>query len=166
MTFSVKEKDALGRIFLYQNEEFADVVNGIVFKGKKVTRPEDLENAPPLSIYLSKEGIRSVEHDVIKYWKKESCYIALMCVENQSTVDPDMVFRDIGYLGTAYRDQLNRKEYGRYPVITLVLYFGRKRWNTRRKLSDCFAIPEGLIPWFRDYEMNVIEVCYLTDPEI
>ncbi|MBR3245143.1 MAG: Rpn family recombination-promoting nuclease/putative transposase, partial [Parasporobacterium sp.] len=109
-------------------------------------KPEELENAAPLAVYNSKEGVRSMIHDVVKYWKKAECIIAVFGIENQSWIDPDQVFRDIGYLGTGYRDQLNRKDGKRYPIILITLYCGEKRWNTRRKLSDCFTIPEALKP--------------------
>ena len=105
-------------------------------------------------------------HDVVKYWKKAECIIAVFGIENQSWIDPDQVFRDIGYLGTGYRDQLNRKDGKRYPIILITLYCGEKRWNTRRKLSDCFTIPEALKPWFHDHEIKIVNLSELTDEEI
>ncbi|MBQ9040298.1 MAG: hypothetical protein IJ119_12565 [Clostridia bacterium] len=53
----------------------------------------------------------------------------------------------------------------RYPVITLVLYFGERRWKNCA-LSDCVTLPEALIPYFSDYRVNIFEIAYLTDEQI
>ena len=151
---------------LWRNDVFADFINGLIFDGQEAVKPEELENAAPLAVYNSKEGVRSMIHDVVKYWKKAECIIAVFGIENQSWIDPDQVFRDIGYLGTGYRDQLNRKDGKRYPIILITLYCGEKRWNTRRKLSDCFTIPEALKPWFHDHEIKIVNLSELTEEEI
>ena len=161
----MKENDAMGNDLLWRNDVFADIVNAIMFDGKNEVLPEDLENGVPLSVYNSPEGVRAMYRDVIKYWKKNKCYLALIAFENQTAIDPDMVFRDIGYLGTAYRDQLNRGS-ARYPVFTFVLYSGQSRWKKWRKLSDCLVISEELKPFFQDYQMNIVEIRHLSDDEI
>ena len=42
-------------------------------------------------------------------------------------------------------------------VITLVLYFGERRWK-RRTLHDCLDIPEAVRPYVSDYRINVFEI--------
>jgi hypothetical protein len=77
-----------------------------------------------------------------------------------------MIFRNIGYDGTAYRDQMNQgKE--RYPVITFVLYCGDKQWNKPLTLHETLGnIPEGLKRYVNDYRMNLIDVKRMGQSEL
>ena len=78
-----------------------------------------------------------------------------------------MPFRVIGYDGAAYKSEtLDEELKERYPVVTLVLYFGEKRWK-RFSLYDCLGdIPEYLKPYVSDYKINVFEIAYLTDEQV
>ena len=61
-------------------------------------------------------------------------------MENETQITKDMPFRVIGYDGASYRDQLfpvkNTKgktvknTYKRFPVVSLVLHFGEKHWDS------------------------------------
>ena len=55
----------------------------------------------------------------------------------------------------------------RYPVVTLVLYFGYDRhWKTPRTLFECLEIPEEVRPYVNDYRMNLFEIAYLSDEQV
>ena len=55
----------------------------------------------------------------------------------------------------------------RYPVVTLVLYFGyQKHWKTPKTLYDCLNIPEKIKPYVNDYRMNLYEIAYLSDEQV
>ena len=102
--------------------------------------------------------------------------IALYGLENQTEIDRDMPLRLFSYDGAAYRAQLladeeMRKNEGkiaaRYPVVTLVLYFGyQKHWKTPRTLCDCLDIPSEIRPYVNDYRMNLYEIAYLSDEQV
>ena len=81
-----------------------------------------------------------------------------------------MPLRIIGYDGQSYRSQLLKKNgkvpRERYPVVTLVLYFGLKRWDTATTLHECFDIPKNLLPYVSDYKINIFEIAYLTDEQV
>ena len=102
--------------------------------------------------------------------KKESgIRVRLSCFgfENQSDYDKDMPIRVIGYDGASYRAQLSgkcRKE--RYPVVTLVLYFGYEPWGKSRSLYDVIDIPERLKPYVSDYQINVFEIAHLPEAAV
>lgn len=49
---------------------------------------------------------------------------------------------------------------------TLVLYFGDGEWNRPRTLLGCLNVPDRLKPYVSDYEMNLFEICKLTDKHI
>ncbi len=73
--------------------------------------------------------------------------------------------RLIGYDGASYRGQLTKRERDKpkYPVITIVLYFGTKHWNQPRSLHECMRIPKRLKPFVNDYKLNLVEVAFLDE---
>lgn len=110
----------------------------------------------------------SIERDVAKRWKKEQIRLACIGVENQTGIDPDMPLRVIGYDGAEYRAQLLEKENAvRYPVVTLVLYFGHKKhWNQAKSLLERVDVPEKFRPFVNDYKINLFEIAYLTREQV
>ena len=150
------------------NDVFADIVNGLLFKGKQVIQEYALTDAQPFSMYKADGTIHEQERDVTKYWNKTSegvCVrIAFLGLENQSKYEKRMPLRVIGYDGTAYRAQL--QEDNCYPVITLVLYFGNDRWGKNLSLYDVIAVPEVFRPFVNDYKINVFEIAHLPEEAI
>ena len=48
-----------------------------------------------------------------------------------------------------------------------MLYFGTEtKWNSPKKLHDCFYIPEKLKPFVSDYKINVFNIAWLSDKTI
>lgn len=128
------EKDATEKILESYNDVFADIVNVLLFNGKEVLKPEELVDQAPRAVYKADDKIREIERDVAKRWLKQNIRIACVGLETQTDIDPDMPFSVIGYDGAEYRYELSAKtpdskEYlkDRYPVVTLVLYFGHKK---------------------------------------
>ncbi|MGP1349972.1 MAG: hypothetical protein ACTTK0_10140, partial [Stomatobaculum sp.] len=54
----------------------------------------------------------------------------------------------------------------RYPVITLVLYFGSEPWKKPRSLLECLDIPEPLKPYVNDYPLHIFEIAQLTEEQV
>ena len=113
------------------NDVFADIANVLLFHGKRLIKEEYLENSSVRSMYKADDNeLHETERDVSKFWKNANIKIALCGFENQTDTDKDMPLRIIGYDGQSYRSQLIKKDgklpKDRYPVITLVLYFGLK----------------------------------------
>ena len=86
-------------------------------------------------------------------------------LEYQTDPDPFAPIRLIGYDGASYRGQLAKRgaDKSKYPVITIVLYFGLKRWNKPTHLYECVKIPEILKPFVNDYRINLVEVAFLDE---
>lgn len=145
------------------DDVFADIVNGLLFGGRPVVAESALTDAQPVSFFKADGQLREQERDVSKYWMNTPIRIALIGFENQTKIDRFMPLRVIGYDGAAYRAQL--AEAHKYPVVTLVLYFGNARWQYRH-LTDCFDVPEALSPYVSDYRINVFEIAHLTEEEI
>ena len=104
---------------------FADIVSAYfaIHGIKRVVQPNELMDTKERSVYVSSGDLRDQERDVVKLWTTGEAVICLMGFENQTDVDPYMSFRVFGYEGGDYRYQLTQKG-ARYPVITIVLYFG------------------------------------------
>ncbi len=171
------EKDITEKLLEDYNDVFADIVNVLMFQGKRVVKEEDLENTKDKSQYKIDGKIHEQERDVSKFWKKGGVKIALCGLENQTDIDKDMPLRVMGYDGAAYKSQLFKhtvkkeivkEEHSnqRYPVVTLVLYYGEKRWNNYRSLHECLEIPEELGSYVSDYKINVFEIAYLTEEQV
>ena len=151
-------KDLTQRIFFDHNDVFADVVNVLLFHGEQRVKPSDLEGTGAVSQYKPEGGgLRSQERDVAKYWKNGEIRIALCGIENQTAVDRDMPLRVIGYDGAAYRNQLGKSDH-RYPVITLVLYFGKGRWTGPRSLHESLGLSPEWKELVSDYTIHVFEL--------
>lgn len=150
------------------NDVFADIVNVLLFQGEKIIIPEQLTNAVSKAVYKADDGLHEEERDISKYWSVGNIRIAIYGIENQTDIHPYMPLRLMGYDGASYREQLltgTPKE--KYPVITLVLYFGTERpWGSPLALSDCFNIPKKLTPYFSDYRINVFNIAFLSDETI
>ena len=162
------EKDIAEKLLEDYNDVFADIVNVLLFDGQERVNPESLTNTKDKSQYKADDSIlHEQERDVSKFWSEGKIRIALYGLENQTDVDNDMPFRVIGYDGAAYKSEtLDEELKERYPVVTLVLYFGEKRWK-RFSLYDCLGtIPEYLKPYVSDYKINVFEIAYLTDEQV
>lgn len=157
------QKDATEKTLESYTDVFADIVNVLLFDGKQFIALEDLRDALPRSIYKADGKLHEQERNTAKFWLSGQVRIALLGLESQTEIEKDMVLRVISYDGAAYRDQMNRDEKGkpreRYPVVTLVLYFGyQKHWDKPLSLKGRFDIPKALEPYVNDYHVNLFEI--------
>lgn len=158
------KKDISEKVLLSFNDVFADIVNGLLFNGEQIISAGDLEEQAPRSVYKADGKIREIERDVAKRWVKNNIRIACLGLENQTEPDPDMVLRVYGYDGAEYRTQLLKENEGkpRYPVVTLVLYFGfTNHWNKPICLYDAVPVPEIIKPYLTNVKINVFEIAFL-----
>ena len=177
------QKDITQKNFEAYNDVFSDIVNGTLFDGREVIKPEALVDAMAKSQYKADDNvIHEQERDVAKYWTDKNCYIrlALLGVENQLAIDMDMPLRVMGYDGSSYRDEMNQDKivideatgkkhkirHERYPVITIVLYFGKTPWKKPLRLYDVLKISDELKPFVSDYKINLIDVPRLTRKQV
>ena len=176
------EKDVTEKTLEAYEDVFADIINVLMFGGEQVVSSDDLEDATPVSMYKAEGKIHEQERDVAKYWKQMTLRLALLGMENQTEYDADMPLRLFGYDGAAYRAQIltgkepntdknaPKEQRTRYPVFTLVLYFGSEHWTKNRRLEERIVFPEGLkerlLPFFNDYRANVFEIAYLTEEQV
>ena len=162
------EKDIAEKNLEAFNDVFADIVNVLLFKGNKLMKEKDLESAVKDSMFKADGKIHQQERDVSKFWKNGEVRISILGFENQTNPDKDMPLRVISYDGASYKQQLlDKKAKQRYPVATIVLYFGTKeKWSTPKNLFGCFNVPEELKPFVNDYKINVFNIAWLSDKTI
>ncbi len=107
---SMAEKDMTEKTLEAYNDVFADIVNVLLFGGRRLVGEDDLEDETPRSIYKADGEIHEEERDVAKRWKDCGVRIALFGIENQTEPERNMPIRVIGYDGAAYRSQLLRNK--------------------------------------------------------
>ena len=109
------EKDIAEKTLEDYNDVFADIVNVLLFQGRRFVKENELEEESPDKEMKEKTG----------------------------------------------------KVAPRYPVVTLVLYFGYDRhWKKPRTLFECLELPEEIKPYVNDYRMNLYEIAYLSDEQV
>ena len=162
------EKDITEKNLEALNDVFADIVNVLLLKGEQVINEKDLEADTTKSMFKADGKIHEQERDVSKFWKNGEIRISILGIENQTAQDSDMPLRVISYDGASYKQQLlDKKQKKRYPVATLVLYFGtEEKWSKAKHLYDCFEVPEKLKPFVNDYKINVFNIAFLSPKTI
>lgn len=179
------EKDIAEKVLEDYNDVFADIVNVLFFQGEQIVKPEQLEDKTLRSSYKADGKLREIVRDVGKNWNQDTIRIACLGIENQTDSDADMPLRVISYDGAEYRAQLirdissqdggdddiistkKRRDVKRYPVVTLVLYFGyEKPWSSSKSLLDRLTVSDALKPYVQDYRINVFEIAYLTPKQV
>ena len=164
----MQEKDITQKMLERHNDVFSDIVNVLLFGGKKVVEEESLFDATTDSILKIEGRVRFQDRDVAKYWKDSQINIALFGIENQTNPDKFMPLRVISYDGTEYGKQSRTENIDKkkYPVISLVLYLGfEQKWLYPKNLLGIIDVDEKLKPYVNDYKINLFEIAYL-DREI
>ena len=160
------EKDIVEKTLESYEDVFADIINVLIFNGEQRVTPESLKDTGVHSQYKAGNEIHEMERDIAKLWQPANVKFALFGAENQTKSEKVMPLRLMGYDGNSYRAQLlgDGKEY--YPVITIVLYFGRTHWNQPKSLGKVVSVSKELEPYFNDYRIHVFEISWLTDEQV
>ena len=163
------QKDSSEKILESYNDVFSDIVNVLLFNGRQVLAPDELEDQAPRAYYKADGRLHEIERDVAKRWKNGNIRVACIGFENQTASDPDMPLRVMGYDGAEYRAQLlgDNDSGSRYPVVTLVLYFGHKTpWSGPLTLKERLDVPTEFEPYVNDYKINLFQIAYLTHEQV
>ncbi len=175
-------KDEYQFDYLDDNRRFADQVNGALFGGKQIVKPEELEPMEPQAVNLeNRAGKRRTAKTVVdkkRLWNGRKIHI--LVIENQNYVDYQMVFRNMLSESIAYnkqwkqkraeheqRDDLKKadeylshmkKEESFTPIITLVVYFGTEHpWDGAKCLYDLLDIDEDMKSVVSNYRLNLYD---------
>ncbi len=162
----------------FDTARFSDAFNGILFNGRQMMKPEELEEAETeLVSFLEKGTGQKVIRDKVRKWRGK--YFAIMVLENQSYVDYSMVLRVMKAEAMGYEKQQKeawkagqkqtvadsheylskmRRIQKFTPIITLILYLGTERpWDGARSLHEILEIDKELKPFVNDYHIHVYD---------
>lgn len=172
------EKDMVEKTLEAYNDVFADIVNVLLFNGKEKIKEEDLEPAVARSVYKADRKLREQERDTAKYWRNHNIRISLFGLENETQPEDDIPLRVFGYDGASYRDQIfyvkgkdgkyKKNTNPRYPVATLILYFGTKHWNKATTIYECVGknLDDDMKPFVTNLKINLFEIAFLSDEQV
>lgn len=140
----------------------ADILNVLIHKGKQAVRAECLYPAPTETAYAAPGSVlRSQMEDLSKYEMQDGKIRVQYLLANQSEPDSRMVLRRAGYVGAVYREQYDGKAGSDFPVISLLLYWGKGHWRKACSLREYFqgkGIPEELGRLIDDSRLSVFEM--------
>lgn len=161
-------KDIAEKLLEECNDVFVDIVNVLYFK-EELIKAENLEEAPTEFHYWvqDKSKCRELRRDVAKVLKIDGIPKAIICIENQTCIDPTMPFRIQEYDGATYLMQLKNGEKKLIPIITIVLYFGKVRWSkpitVKEALTQEYNADIKFVNNICDYKMNLYEISFLSE---
>ena len=162
------EKDKVEKLLEDYPDVFADIINVLIYEGKRIVKPEELRTTNIKSQYKASDDVlHEEERDTLKEWDNGKGYKVLFGIENQTTKDKKMPFRVIAYDGASYRSQMLKKDSKEFcKVITLVLHFGNNHWKDDKELQEIINKKSGEEKSFQNYKLNVFEIAYLTEEQI
>ncbi len=161
-----EKNDIVAKNFEAFPDVAADILNALLYEGRKEIGEGELIPAPTESVYQGKEGLRNQYEDVGKYEIQNGEKKALYLFANQTTVDGKMFLRKAGYVGGAYREQYDGKVPDACPVVEIVLYWGKERWGGIRDLKKFFhkkGLPAEFWDYADDIKLHVWEMRYLPE---
>lgn len=172
---SRQEKDLAEKRFFSHNDVFADIVNAVLFHGKAVILPENLGEMKTEFPFLEKVGKSTRYRDLSKVLisGRKNAAAAILCLENQTKIEPDFAVRAMLYDALTYQYELDHPDQFQKqnriaicPISTIALYFGVPVWKSPVCLSDVVRV--GMLPagYFSDYRIPVVNVRHLDDAQI
>ena len=188
------EKDIVQIRCLSDNERYADLLNGIVFRGRQVVRVEDLQEMDSQTgvwkVFPGKR-LRKAGKKYRDLIRKVAMGVnfTIIGVENQDKVHYLMPLRTMGYDVAEYERQASylrkkirkdgkssdveflsgfKKTSRLYPCVTIVVFYG-KNWDGSKDLYgllDFTDIPQELRGFVNNYQMHLLEVRKFQDTAV
>ncbi len=167
------------------NEQFADLFNAVLFDGRPIIKPEELEDVDTeeSTVLEHKEYAQSIQasRDNIKIRKKSTVHgveYVLLGNESQRHIHYAMPMRVMGYDYATYKKQYDsnavkyktsegleddeylsrmKKTDRLAPVISVVVYYGENPWNGPTTLHEMLNIPDEVARYVNDYKIQLVE---------
>ena len=174
----MSKKDTISKEYFKVPERFADICNGILFDGERVVEPYELSEVDIEYAYVNRQDKKSIV-DIAKCWAKTDTTLALIVQENQTNTDYGMVLRNMLSESLMYSRQLSErtkehrtkndlrpgsefvsgitKEDRFTPIITIVLYLGKEKWDGATTLFEMLDLYEDIKPFVINYKINLYD---------
>lgn len=178
------KKDVALTRFFEDDDRYADLVNGYVFCGKQVVSGSDIvEKNGVVSGILGNIRSRTVfrkYRDLVRKVIFGTDFV-IVGLENQDKIHYAMPVRVMLEDAAGYDEQMRKIQrqskgrrlkgaefLGRFaktdrikPVVTIVIYYGRERWDGPKDLfqiMECEKLPEEMRNLINNYRIHVLEV--------
>ena len=89
--------------YLENAEIFADLVNGVLYHGEQIVKPQELSEQDGELRSISGDDVKKAIRDKVRLWN--GTVLAVLAVENQTRVDYRMVIRAMLTESMAYDKQ-------------------------------------------------------------
>lgn len=159
-----ERKDTVEKEFVSYPDTAADLLNVLLYQGREVVCAESLLPGPTETVYQGSQKLHSQYEDISEYVIADGNVRLMYLIANQSRKDSRMILRKAGYTGGVYRGQYEGKAAGVFPVIEIVLYWGRPHWKGNRTLKGFFQ-SRGFFgeeeEYMDDMKLHVFELCHL-----
>ena len=189
----MREKNATSIEYFKDPRRIVDLLNGIVFHGRQVITEDNLLEKNPVlhNVYREKNKVVAIENtpdlSVAVTWKslKFQFMIQIQTLEHyampvrllhEKGIDYYNQWKKLQKMHNEARDLMKGEEYLSgakkrdrfYPVIHIVVYFGKKRWKAARKMDDLFRteiFPEELKRLFVEKSLVIFEMRHFKNEE-
>ena len=189
------KSNAVIRMHIGKVEYFADLFNYYLFSGLAIIKAEDLVPIDGESDVMvgDADGKEQEVHryrDITMRWKYGAKLTILAC-ENQEKIHYAMPVRAMLYDSLSYVDQIKRlgnklkdkkltpeeflskfqKDDKLMPVITIIFYYGLKRWDASKDLyemldvNDYLKESETFKKYVSNYSINLIDAGHMENLE-
>lgn len=155
-------KDISEKTLQQYADVFSDVINALLYCGRRAVREENLHPAPTETFYRINGRWRQQFQDTCMYEYQNGKVYIQYAIENQAEEDTQMVLRKAGYEGAVYRGQYERKE--RFGVVTLVLNWGKQKWHGSADLYEFLSgkeYPDRVKRYIDNQVLHVFDMRYL-----
>ena len=187
--------DTEGKIYLSNNEIFADAFNYLLYRGEKVIKAfelKEIDTAQASAIFGNgKRSNIQKQRDLLKVWSAKSDENAIYVVlgaEIQDKVNYAMPVRNGLYDMLGYSKQIEEikrskknskakmsaeeflsgigKDDKLVPIVTLVVYFGDDHWGGPKSLHEILDFSDDSLKEFvPDYKLNIISPFDMDEDE-
>ena len=193
VTGSSRPGDTSLRLFFGENENFAEILNKVVFR-ENIIRKDSLQDMDSVENGIIMVEGRKVpvhrERDLIK----KSCgdtKMVLLAIENSGYVDYQIPLKVMGYNCINYirqvteisdrkkqRDRKKKQTASEYMsgigkddkitgIVNLVIYYGKEKWDAPLSLCEMMDLPEETRKYISDYKnIHFLDVMRLLPEEI
>ena len=182
------KKDSKTRQYFMNPEKFADLVNGVCFKGKQILKPEDLSDYDPHPghrirdvakmasfgvgfVIIGEENQETVDYSLpVRIMESDLADYKRMTKSINDDIEAKIKAKDSSVAGLESGELLYRypKDAKIKPVVTIVLS-NAETWDGPEDLKDMLDIdglPEEILPYISGYHLNIVDISGMDDDEV
>lgn len=148
------QPDTVMKDFFRDTDRFIDIVNGFLFQGLPIV-DDAIELDSEQATTTRNKSVQS-RRDLIKIVSIDGKAV-IIGIENQQTRDKNMIYRDMEYTSLKYNIRLKDKRNEICPIITLVIYCGKYKWNYETELIQMMKIPHKIDKYINNWKTIVID---------